>query len=200
MSPLNLIPGGPLIRAMVVAAALAAVAAAITWQVKNYNEGLREEGRIEVRLQVLADQRAAAWDKSKRDDKLRYTNEKIDQTIQRLQADRAAAAGALADSLRQLNAALANGEPGPANPAAPGSPDAAGTTTADAGADPRPRIARECAAALVEVERRVHRLADEKRGLQAYATNVCLAAGAPPPGTSPPGQAPNPVATGPPGD
>ena len=54
MSLLDLIPGRPLVQAVVVAAALAALAAAATYAVHRYNESLREEGRAEVRAEVAA--------------------------------------------------------------------------------------------------------------------------------------------------
>ncbi len=193
MNLLNLIPGGPLIRALVVAAALAAAAAAITWQVKKYNEALREQGRDEVRLQVLADQTQAQADKRETDQLLRRNNERIDQTIQAHAQARAVADAAAADSLRSLDAALAQTKPGPANPTAPGGVDAA--RTADDDSDPRSRIIGECGTAIEEMGKRNRRLVDEKAGLQKYAREVCLAAGAAPPSTPP-----APMATGPPGD
>jgi hypothetical protein len=149
-----------------------------------------------VRLQVLADQTQAQADKRETDQLLRRSNEKIDQTIQAHERARAVADATAADSLRQLDAALAKTKPGPANPTAPGGVDAARATDDDS--DPRSRIIGECGTALAEMDKRNRRLVDEKTGLQAYATNVCLAAAAP--ATAPQPTQPAPVATGPPGD
>ncbi len=78
---------------------------------------------------------------------------------------RAAADQLAADSLRQLQAALAGG----AQPA----PDPAAAGRADD--DPRDGIIAECAGALVQVDSAARRLADQTRGLQSYAAGVCVA-------------------------
>lgn len=189
MTLLAFIPGGPLVRGLVVAAAVAAAAGVVTYQVKSYNEARREEGRAQVRAQVLADQATAQEAKRETDQLLRRRNEKIDQTLQAHAKARADADAAAADSLRQLTAALAKTEPGPRDPAAPGSADAARAAADDS--DPRSRIIGECGAALAEVGKRYRRLVDEKAGLQKYAREVCLAAGQP-------ATPPNPHSQGPP--
>ena len=78
---------------------------------------------------------------------------------------RAAADQLAADSLRQLQAAIAGG----AQPA----PDPAAAAGADD--DPRDGIIAECAGALVQMDSAARRLADQTRGLQSYAAGVCVA-------------------------
>jgi PAS domain-containing protein len=78
---------------------------------------------------------------------------------------RAAADQLAADSLRQLQAALASGGQPATNPAA----------AAGADDDPRDGIITECAGHLVQVDAAARRLADQTRALQAYAASVCVA-------------------------
>ena len=78
---------------------------------------------------------------------------------------RAAADQLAADSLRQLQAALAGGGRARADPAAP----------AGADDDPRDGIIAECAGALVQVDAAARRLADQTRALQSYTAGVCVA-------------------------
>ncbi len=78
---------------------------------------------------------------------------------------RVAADQLAADSLRQLQAALAGGGQPAADPAAPSGADD----------DPRDRIIAECARALVQMDKAARGLADQTRGLQSYAAGVCVA-------------------------
>jgi hypothetical protein len=77
---------------------------------------------------------------------------------------RAAADQLAADSLRQLQAALASGGKPAADPAAP----------AGADDDPRDGIIAECAGHLVQVDAAARKLADQTRALQSYAEGVCV--------------------------
>lgn len=78
---------------------------------------------------------------------------------------RAAADQLAADSLRQLQAAIASGGETRADPAAP----------AGADDDPRDGIIAECAGALVQMDKAARSLADQTRALQGYAAGVCVA-------------------------
>ena len=78
---------------------------------------------------------------------------------------RAAADQLAADSLRQLQAAIASGGEARADPAAPARVDD----------DPRDGIIAECAAALVQMDKAARSLADQTRALQGYAAGVCVA-------------------------
>jgi|GEM_PF-5274679 len=77
---------------------------------------------------------------------------------------RAAADQLAADSLRQLQAAIASGGEARADPAAP----------AGADDDPRDSIIAECAGALVQMDKAARSLADQTRALQGYAAGVCV--------------------------
>lgn len=57
MDILDFIPGGRTIQLVVVGILAAALLGGVTWGVHTYNEGLREEGRTEVRLEVAAKER-----------------------------------------------------------------------------------------------------------------------------------------------
>lgn len=77
---------------------------------------------------------------------------------------RAAADLRAADSLRQLQAALAADRSASTDPAAaPGADD-----------DPRDSIIAECAGAVVTLDAAARKLADQTRALQAYAAGVCV--------------------------
>jgi hypothetical protein len=78
---------------------------------------------------------------------------------------RAAADQLAADSLRQLQAALASGGQPDADPAAP----------AGADDDPRDGIIAECAGSLVQMDAAARKLADQTRALQSYTAGVCVA-------------------------
>lgn len=90
---------------------------------------------------------------------------KVSNDYQVEKTRRAAADQLAADSLRQLQAAIASGGQTRADPAAP----------AGADGDPRDGIIAECAGALVQVDAAARRLADQTRALQGYATGVCVA-------------------------
>lgn len=77
---------------------------------------------------------------------------------------RAAADLLAADSLRQLQAALAGGAAPGADPATPARVDD----------DPRSGIVAECAAALVGLDKEARRLAGQTVALQDYAAGVCV--------------------------
>ena len=78
---------------------------------------------------------------------------------------RAAADQLAADSLRQLQAAIASDRETSADPATP----------AGADDDPRDGIIAECAGALVQMDKAARSLADQTRALQGYAAGVCVA-------------------------
>lgn len=60
VSLFDLIPGGKLVQGLVVAAALAALVGGVTYAVHRYNEGLREDGRNEIRAEVATKQEEQA--------------------------------------------------------------------------------------------------------------------------------------------
>lgn len=167
--------------------ALAAIAAAVAWAVGAYNEARREEGRAEVHAEWQAERLASAREtlrqteaRHRADDQLAITNERISDEAHQARLARAAADADTGQRLRDFHAQLDAARAAAAAHPGPG----AGTDAAPAAADrddPRPRIAGECAAALRTVEDRAARLADQTRGLQAYARDVCLKAAEPPP-------------------
>ena len=154
----------------------AALLAALGWVAHIYNEHQREVGRGQVRVQWQAErleqQQAALKALDRRDEQaavLAKTKERIDHDLVQTRAALVVAEQRAADGLQRLDAALAGGGAAGADPAAAGSAD-----------DPRAHIIGECARTLAEVDGRAQRLAGEKGALQRYASEVCLAANAPP--------------------
>lgn len=89
---------------------------------------------------------------------------KVTNDYQAEKTRRAAADQLAADSLRQLQAAIASGGEARPDPAAP----------AGADDDPRDGIIAECAGSLVQMDAAARKLADQTRALQAYAAGVCV--------------------------
>ena len=90
---------------------------------------------------------------------------KVTNDYQAEKSRRAAADQLAADSLRQLQAALAGGGEARADPATP----------ARADDDPRDGSIAECAGSLVQVDAAARGLAEQVRALQAYTVGVCVA-------------------------
>lgn len=109
---------------------------------------------------LAAEQAARAKEQALQTKVRKVTDDYLVEKTRRAAADQLAA-----DSLRQLQAALAGGGRARADPAAP----------AGADDDPRDGIIAECAGALVQVDAAARRLADQTRALQGYATGVCIA-------------------------
>lgn len=148
-----------------IAVALAIALAAGYW--KAYTSGKQavqlewDAATAQATAAALAAEQAARAKEQALQTKVRkVTDDYLVEKTRRAAADQLAA-----DSLRQLQAALAGGGRARADPAAP----------AGADDDPRDGIIAECAGALVQVDAAARRLADQTRALQGYATGVCIA-------------------------
>ena len=167
---LGLIPGSRLVQGLVVAAVVAATVGAIGYGVHSYKEGLRDEGRKEVQAkwdaaEALRTEAALKASEAARvkENASRLSLQRIQNALTKEKEARAVAVVAVADGLRNLEAALANNR-GPS-----------GDTPTPAGVDdPRDGIISQCAATLGVLDAGVKRLASEKSALQAFARDVCL--------------------------
>lgn len=108
---------------------------------------------------LQAEQQARATEQALQSKVRKVTNDYQAEKTRRAAADQLAA-----DSLRQLQAALASGGAAATDPATP----------ARADDDPRDSIIAECAGALVQVDKAARSLADQTRALQGYAAGVCV--------------------------
>ena len=148
-----------------------ALVGAVGYAVHSYNDSLREEGRAEVRAEVvkadfIRSEKALEASQAYRvkENGFRASLQRIQNDLVKEKAARAVAAAAVADGLRNLEAALANNR------------DASGDTPTTAGvADPRDGIISQCAAAVGVLDEGVKRLASEKAALQAFTSKLCLA-------------------------
>ena len=150
---------------LAVAAAIALALAASHW--KAYTTGKQA---VQLEWDAAISQATAAALQAEqaaraKEQALQTQVRKVANDYQVEKTRRAAADQLAADSLRQLQAALASGgQPAP-DPAAP----------AGADDDPRDGIIAECAGALVQVDAAVRKLADQTRALQSYTAGVCVA-------------------------
>ena len=135
------------VLAIVIAGAVAAVGA---WRVQEWR------WTSNVNAEKLAQSEA----NRNREKALATANQGVDRALQDEKKRRAAAERLAADSLRDLEAALA------------GSDDSTATGGTD---DPRSAIIGECAAALEKVDRRAGELESTAKALQRYASEVCVA-------------------------
>jgi acyl-coenzyme A synthetase/AMP-(fatty) acid ligase len=148
-----------------IAVALAVALAGTHW--KAYTTGKQavqlewDAATAEATAVALAAEQAARA----REQALQTKVRKVANDYQVEKTRRAAADQLAADSLRQLQAAIASGGKPAPDPAAP-----AGTDD-----DPRDGIIAECAGALVKMDQAVRSLADQTRALQGYAAGVCVA-------------------------
>ena len=168
MNVIDLIPGGRLVQGLVVAAVVASVIGAVTYAVHSYNEGLRDEGRVEVQVKwnaekiVLAEDAAAASEAARAKEKtLIAKNLKVANDYQAEKKRRAADAVVTAGRLQQLQAALDSVSA--ANPAAAAGAD-----------DPRNEIIHRCSSALIGMDKYAKELADKTSALQIYASELCV--------------------------
>ncbi len=148
-----------------IAVALAVALAGTHW--KAYTTG-KHAIQVEwdaATAQATAAALAAEQAARAREQALQSKVRKVANDYQVEKTRRAAADQLAADSLRQLQAALASGGESRADPAAP----------AGADDDPRDGIIAECAGALVQMDKAVRSLADQTRALQGYAAGVCVA-------------------------
>lgn len=148
-----------------IAVALAVVLAGTHW--KAYTTG-KQAVQLEwdaATAQATAAALAAEQAARAREQALQSKVRKVANDYQVEKTRRAAADQLAADSLRQLQAALASGGQPAADPAAP----------AGADDDPRDGIIAECAGALVQMDKAARSLADQTRALQGYAAGVCVA-------------------------
>lgn len=167
---LSLIPGGRLVQGLVVAAVIASAVGGVAYAKYRYDNGLRDEGRKEVRAEWDAAEALRTEAALKASEAARVKENASKLSLQRIQnaltkekEARAVAVVAVADGLRNLEAALANNR-GPS-----------GDTPTPAGVDdPRDGIISQCAATLGVMDAGVKRLASEKSALQAFARDVCL--------------------------
>ena len=148
-----------------IAVALALALAAGYW--KAYTSGKQavqlewDAATAQATAAALAAEQAARAKEQALQTKVRkVTDDYLVEKTRRAAADQLAA-----DSLRQLQAAIASGGETRADPAAP----------AGADDDPRDGIIAECAGALVQMDKAARSLADQTRALQGYATGVCVA-------------------------
>ncbi len=150
---------------MWIAVALAVALAGTHW--KAYTTG-KQAVQLEwdaATAQATAAALAAEQAARAREQALQSKVRKVANDYQVEKTRRAAADQLAADSLRQLQAALAGGGQPAADPAAP----------AGADDDPRDSIIAECAGALVQMDKAARSLADQTRALQGYAASVCVA-------------------------
>lgn len=166
---LGLIPGGRLVQGLVVAAVVTATVGAIGYGVHSYKEGLRDEGRKEVRAEwdaaeALRTEAALKYSEAARvkENADRLSLQRIQNDLTKEKAARAVADAARVTGLLALEAALADNRTSGTDTATPGGTD-----------DPRDGIINQCAGALGELDKRATRLASEKTALQDYA-KLCL--------------------------
>lgn len=117
-------------------------------------------------MRAQSEQTQAALDASElrrhQERALSLQNQRIDNDQAMDRARRDARTADLADRLRQLQAAAASAD----------AADSAATSELD---DPPARVASQCAAALVRLDRYAQSLASQTAGLQDYASSVCVA-------------------------
>ena len=118
-------------------------------------------GKAAVRAEWTAEKLAASESARLAEKARNLANQKIDHDLQIDKARRAATDRVTADRLREFQAATNST-----------SDNAAPASGAD---DPYPRIASECAAALAGLDIYASGLASTAKGLQGYASQVCLA-------------------------
>lgn len=140
----------------------AAIAATGAWQVQGWRLGGQIAGLKAAQAEAVAESERVARDREK---ELHASNRRIDHAYQTEKARRAADAAASDDALRLYQQALASASSATADPAA-----ASGTD------DPHPRIAGECAAALIRLDQYAAGVASQARALQGYAGQVCVSA------------------------
>lgn len=148
-----------------IAVALAIALAGTHW--KAYTSG-KQAVQLEwdaATAQATADALAAEQLAREKEQALQTKVRKVTNDYQVEKTRRAAADQLAADSLRQLQAAIASGGEARADPAAP----------AGADDDPRDSIIAECAGALVQMDKAARSLADQTRALQGYTSGVCVA-------------------------
>jgi hypothetical protein len=138
----------------------AAIAATGAWQVQGWRLGGQIAGLKAAQAEAVAESERFA---RAREQELHASNRKIDHAYQAEKARRAADAAASADALRLYQQALASAGDPATDPAAAGGAD-----------DTHPRIAGECAAALVRLDDYARSVASQARALQGYAGQVCV--------------------------
>ncbi|MES2973346.1 MAG: hypothetical protein V4757_07040 [Pseudomonadota bacterium] len=161
------IPIGLLWRAGAALALAAALAAGCAWLSGRLIE--HGEAKVQARWDAdIAQRTASALEASEqaraKEQALQATNRRISHAFAKEQSRRAAADLAAADSLQRLNAALAGGGAGSADPAAAPGVDG----------DPRNGIIAQCASALIRMDKAVGILAAQTSALQEYAGSVCV--------------------------
>lgn len=147
-----------------IAVALAVALAATYW--KGYTGG-KHAVQLEwdaATAQATAAALAAEQAARAKEQALQTQVRKVANDYQAEKTRRAAADQLAADSLRQLQAAIAAGGATSQDPATP----------ARADDDPRDGIIAECAGALLEMDKAARSLADQTRALQGYAAGVCV--------------------------
>lgn len=146
------------------AVALAIVLAGTHWRAYVSGEQARQLEWDADTAQRTAAALAAEQLARQREQDLQTRVRKVSNDYQAEKTRRAAADQLAADSLRQLQAALASGGAAGPDPAAP----------AGADDDPRDGIIAECAGALVQMDKAARSLADQTRALQGYTAGVCV--------------------------
>jgi hypothetical protein len=148
-----------------IAVALAIALAASHWKVYTNGKAAVQLEWDAATAQATAAALAAEQAARAREQALQTKVRKVANDYQVEKTRRAAADQLAADSLRQLQAALASG----------GQPAADSAAAAGTDDDPRDGIIAECAGALVQMDKAVRSLADQTRALQGYAADVCVA-------------------------
>ena len=168
---LSLIPGSRLVQGLVVAAVVAAAVGAIGYGVHSYKEGLRDEGRKEVRAEwdaaeaLRTDAALKASEAARvKENSLNQANARIRRDLVKERIGRAADAVAAAGRVRDFQAALEqSASTSPSDTASRPGVDATIT-----------RIAGECAVALGKMDERAKHFRGIAKALQDYTGSVCL--------------------------
>lgn len=171
MNPLSLIPAAYMgwSKLIAIGALALAIVAGVLWLRHTWMEDGRNEVRAEwaIEKQAMAEAALAASEAARAKEKVLVTaNERIRHDLAKEKADRLAAAAALDDSLRQLQAALGN----PASGDTPTTPGAHGTGGLES------ELLGNCAEALAGLGKEAQRLEGKVVGLQGYVNQVVFGA------------------------
>lgn len=171
MNPLSLIPSAYLgwVKVIAIGALALALVAGVLWLRHTWMEDGRKEVRAEwaIEKQAMAEAALAASEAARAKERvLTVANERIRHDLAKEKATRVAAAAALDDSLRQLQAALGN----------PASGDTAPTTGTHGTGGPERELLADCAKALSSLAGEADRLESKTVGLQGYVNTVVFGA------------------------
>lgn len=171
MNPLSLIPAAYMgwAKLAAIGALVVAMLAGVAWLRHTWMEDGRNEVRAEwaIEKQDQAEAALAASEAARaKEQALTTANERIRHALVKEKADRVAAAAALDDSLRQLQAALDS----------PASSDSATTPGANGTGGLESELLGNCAQALAGLAGQAERLEGKVVGLQGYVNKVVFGA------------------------